>query len=154
MSVASRSIVGRWDSSVERDAAGTRATHRAVIAARPASIPANCAGVNRSAIPAKVRDAQHPDPRGEQPEDRIFSQRVQPGHEILPGQLRARQPQQHLVGLRPAGALLHRWDIRAQHLDHVELAAHQVHRGQARVTGQRRVRLTHGEVLATPPGRG
>ena len=71
---------------------------------------------------------------------RIGALAVQPGQEILPGQLRRRDPGQQLPGPEPAFALLDGADRRIHRLDHAQPAAQLSYRGQARIRRQRCIR--------------
>ena len=92
--------------------------------------------------------------RGRQPRHRrdllpgrIGALAVQPGQEVLPGQLRRRDPGQQLPGPEPAFALLDRADRRIQRADHAEPAAQLGDHGQARVRRQRRIRRADPRLL-------
>ena len=76
---------------------------------------------------------------------------VQPGQEVLPGQLRRRHPGQQLPGPEPAVALLDRPDRLIQRLDHAEPAAQLGDRRQARVRRQRRIRRADPRLLTLHP---
>ena len=76
---------------------------------------------------------------------------VQPGQEILPGQLRRRDPAQQLPGAETAIPLLDRADRRIHRLDHAEPAAQLGDRGQARVRRQGPVRRADPDLPLLPP---
>ena len=92
------------------------------------------------------RQARH---RGELLARRIGALAVQPGQEVLPGQLRRRDPAQQLSGPEAAIPLLDRADRRIQRLDHAEPAAQLGDRSQARVRRQRRVRRADPHLLTS-----
>ena len=71
---------------------------------------------------------------------RIGALAVQPGQEVLPGQLRRRNAGQQLPGSQAAIPLLDRADRRIQRIDHAQPAAQLGDRGQARVRRQRPIR--------------
>ena len=78
---------------------------------------------------------------------RIGALAVQPGQEVLPGQLRRRDPGQQLPGPEPAFALLDRADRRIQRADHAEPPAQLGDHGQARVRRQRPIRRADPRLL-------
>jgi len=65
---------------------------------------------------------------------------VQPGQEVLPGQLRRGDPGQQLPGPATPVPLLDRADRRIQRPDHAEPPAQLGDHGQARVRRQRPIR--------------
>ena len=82
----------------------------------------HCLPLRRGDPPGQARRG-----RGRQPRygrqllaRRIGALAVQPGQEVLPGQLRRGQPRQQLPGPEPAVALLDRADRRIQRTDHAE----------------------------------
>ena len=75
---------------------------------------------------------------------------VQPGQEILPGQLRRRDPRQQLPSAKTAIPLLDGADRGIHRFDHAEPAAQLGDRGQARIRRQRPIRRA-GPHLLTPP---
>jgi hypothetical protein len=85
--------------------------------------------VIRRASPAAVVDAR-PGHRGDQLARRIGALAVQPGHEVLPGQLRRRDRGQQFPGTETAIPLLDGTERRIQRLDHAEPAAQFSDRGQ------------------------
>ena len=99
--------------------------------------------------PGRGRGRQ-PRHRGDLLACRIGALAVQPGQEVLPGQLRRRDPGQQLPGAEPAIPLLDGADRRIQRPDHAEPPAQLADRGQARVRRQRRIRRA-GPHLLTPP---
>ena len=75
---------------------------------------------------------------------------VQPGQEVLPGQLRRRDPAQQLPGAEPAFALLDGADRRIQFFHHAEPPAQLGDRRQARVCRQRRIRRADPDLPPLP----
>ena len=75
---------------------------------------------------------------------------VQPSQEILPGQLRRRQPRQQLPGPESAGTLLNRPDRRIQRPDHAQPVTQPGDRSHPRVRGQRRIRRADPRLPALP----
>ena len=75
---------------------------------------------------------------------------VQPGQEVLPGQLRRRDPAQQLPGTETAIPLLDGADRGIHRFDHAEPAAQLGDRSQARIRRQRPIRRA-GPHLLTPP---
>ena len=78
---------------------------------------------------------------------RIGALTVQPGQEVLPGQLRRGDPGQQLPGSEPAFALLDRADRRIQRPDHAEPPAQLGDHGQARIRRQRPIRRADPRLL-------
>ncbi len=93
------------------------------------------------------RQARH---RGELLARHVGALAVQPGQEILPGQLRRRDPGQQLPSAIPAIPLLDGADRGIQRPDHAEPAAQLGDRGQTRIRRQRPIRRA-GPHLLTPP---
>ena len=115
------------------------------------------AGLHRPPLRRSDPPGQARRGRGRQPRHRrellarrISALAVQPGQEVLPGQLRRRDPAQQLPGPEPPIPLLDRADRRIQRLDHAQPAAQLGDRGQARVRRQRRIRRAGPHPL-TPP---
>ena len=102
-----------------RPPAGSKPSIRSVTAARPDSTARHWAGREPAGQPRRGgrRQARH---RRERLARRIGALPVQPGQEILPGQLRRRDPDQQLTGPEPPVALLDRADRRIQFVDHAE----------------------------------
>ena len=90
------------------------------------------------------RQALH---RGDLLATRIRALAVQPGQEVLPGQLRRRDPGQQLSSAETAIPLLDRADRRIQCPDHAEPPAQLADRGQARVRRQRPIRRADPDLL-------
>src|ERR1019366_2450336 len=135
-SVVSRSIVTGPPASAAARSTGSRSSIRPVTAARPRSTAFHWAGVIRRARP-----------RGDQLACRITALAVQPGQEVLPGQLRRRDPGQQLPGPEAAVPPLDGADRRIQRPDHAQPAAQLGDRGQARVRRQRRIRRADPRLL-------
>ena len=129
--------------------AGSRSSIRPVTAARPCSTACPLGGSDPpgQARRGGGRQARY---RGDLLARRIGALPVQPGQEILPGQLRRRDPRQQLPGAEPAIPLLDGADRGIQRLDHAEPAAQLGDRGQARIRRQRPIRRA-GPHLLTPP---
>ena len=89
--------------------AGSSASIRPVTAARPDSTARHCAGSDPpgQARRGRGRQARH---RGDLLARRVGALAVQPGQEVLPGQLRRRDPGQQLPGPEAAVPLLDRAD--------------------------------------------
>jgi hypothetical protein len=96
-------------------------------------------GSNPPGKPGRSRGRQ-PRYRREQLAGHAGALAVQPGQEVLSGQLRRRDARQQRPGAEPAIPLLDRADRRIQRLDHAEPPAQLGDRGQARVRRQRPVR--------------
>ena len=93
------------------------------------------------------RQARH---RREQLARHVGALAVQPGQEILPGQLRRRDPGQQLPSAKPAIPLLDGADRGIHRFDHAEPAAQLADRGQPRVRGQRCLRRADPRLLPLP----
>ena len=108
--------------------------------------------LSRGDPPGQARRGRgrQPGHRGDLLPGRICPLPVQPGQEVLPGQLRRRDPGQQLPGPIAAVPLLDRADRGIQRLHHAEPLAQLADRGQARVRRQRRIRRA-GLHLLTPP---
>ena len=145
---------------------------RSIVTGPPASAAARGAGSSVQHPPGHRRQAglhrlplRRGDPpgqarrgRGRQPRHRrdllpgrIGALAVQPGQEVLPGQLRRRDPGQQLPGPEPAVPLLDRADRRIQRADHAEPVTQLGDRGQARVRRQRRIRRADPRLLPRLP---
>ena len=81
---------------------------------------------------------------------RIGALPVQPGQEVLPGQLRRRDPAQHLPSAEPAIPLLDRADCGIQRPDHAQPVTQLGDDRQARVRRQRRIRRAGPDPLTQP----
>ena len=88
--------------------------------------------------------------RGDLLARRVGALAVQPGQEVLPGQLRRRDPCQQLPGSEAAVPLLDRADRRIERAGHVQPVTQLADRGHPRVRRQRRIRRA-GPHLLTPP---
>ena len=99
---------------------------------------------------ARRGGGRQPRHRGDLLPGRIGALAVQPGQEVLPGQLRRRDPGQQLPGPETAIPLLDRADRRIQRPDHAEPVTQLGDRGQPRVRRQRRIRRADPHLL-TPP---
>jgi hypothetical protein len=115
------------------------------------------AGLHRPPLPGRDPAGQPRRGRGRQARHRrdllarrISALAVQPGQEVLPGQLRRRDPGQQLPGAEPAISLLDRADRRIQRPDHAQPVTQPRDRGQPRVRRQRPVRRACPHPL-TPP---
>jgi hypothetical protein len=82
---------------------------------------------------------------------RVRALAVQPGQEVLPGQLRRRDPRQQLTGPEASIPLLDRAHRRVQGLNHAQPVTQLADRGQPRVRGQRRIRRADLRLPALPP---
>ena len=78
---------------------------------------------------------------------RIGALAVQPHQEVLPGQLRRRDPGQQLPGPEAAIPLLDRADRRIQRLDHAQPVTQLADRGKPRIRGQRPIRRADPRLL-------
>jgi hypothetical protein len=76
---------------------------------------------------------------------------VQPRQEVLPGQLRRRDPGQQLPGPEAAIPLLNRAHCRVECPDHAEPVTQFADRGQPCARGQRRIRRADPRLPALPP---
>ena len=141
-------MTGPPASAVTRSA-GSSDSIRPVTTARPVSTARHCPGVSLrgQARRGRGRQARH---RGDLLTRRVGALPVQPGQEVLPGQLRRRDPGQQLPGPEPAIALLDRADRRIQRLDHAQPPAQLGDRGQARVRRQRPIRRADPRLLTFP----
>ena len=129
--------------------AGSSDSIRPVTAARPGSTPATArsepAGQARR---GRGRQARH---RRDLLARRIGALAVQPGQEVLPGQLRRGEPCQQLPGPESAIALLDRADCRIQRADLAEPVTQLGDHGQARVRRQRPIRRADPRTLTLLP---
>jgi hypothetical protein len=115
------------------------------------------AGLHRPPLPGRDPAGQPRRGRGRQARHRrdllarrISALAVQPGQEVLPGQLRRRDPGQQFPRPEAAVPLLDGADRRIQRAGHVQLAAQLADRGQARVRRQRPVRRADPHLTAIP----
>ena len=108
--------------------------------------------LRRSDPPGQARrgGGRQPRHRGDQLARRITALPVQPGQEVLPGQLRRRDPGQQPPGPKPAVPLLDRADRRIQRPGHIQPVTQLADRCHPRVRRQRRIRRA-GPHLLTPP---
>jgi hypothetical protein len=97
-------------------AAGSRDSIRPVTAASPASTASHCPGGDPPRQPRRRRRGQSRHRRDLLP-GRIGALPVQPGREVLPGQLRRRDPGQQLPGAQAAVPLLDGASRRIQRAD-------------------------------------
>jgi hypothetical protein len=88
--------------------------------------------------------------RGDLLAGRVRAVAVQPGQEILPGQLRCCQPRQQLPGPEPAITLLNRADRGIQFADYAQPVTQPGDRSHPRVRGQRPVRRADAHLTALP----
>ena len=109
----------------------------------------HCLPLRRGDPPCQARRGRGRQPRHRRDllPGRIGALAVQPGQEVLPGQLRRGQPRQQLPGPEPAFALLDRADCRIQRRDHAELVTQLGDGRQARVRRQRRIRRADPRLL-------
>ena len=148
-SVVSRSIVTGPTASAAARSAGSSDSTRPVTTARPDSTACHCAGVDPpgQARRGRGRQARH---RGDELAGRAGALAVQPGQEVLPGQLRRRDPGQQPPGPEAAVPLLDRADRRIQRPDHAQPVTQLGDRGKARVRRQRPVRRADPRLLTFP----
>ena len=99
---------------------------------------------------ARRRGGTQPRHRRELLPGRILALPVQAGQEVLPGQLRRRDPGQQLPGSETAIPLLDRPDRRIQGPDHAQPVTQLTDRGQPRAGRQRRIRRADPRLPALP----
>jgi len=105
--------------------------------------------LGRSDPPGQARRGRGRQPRhrGDQLARRITALAVQPGQEVLPGQLRRRDPGQQPPGTEPAVPLLDRADRGIQRPGHIQPVTQLADRGHPRVRRQRRIRRADPRLL-------
>jgi hypothetical protein len=96
---------------------GSRPSIRPVTTARPRSTASHCPGGDPPGQACGGRGRQ-PRYRGDPLAGRIRPLAIQPGQEVLPGQLRRRHPRQQLTRAETALPLLDRANRRIQRPDH------------------------------------